>query len=148
MIRPEHQFYIRPDLRKAESAIRPKQLVRSVNVLVIMLISPVSSDTAAYFVWSRGTYIAYAKTSATEKMSRHWIPRNVQCTVYMYSVSQGSFVCWNENYLLHCIKPVIDFSSGLVAHVQWKLIRTSDLPNFFNRIYINFEVFWPVNSKV
>ena len=38
MIRPEHQFYIRPDLRKAastkaesttaESAIRPKQLVR------------------------------------------------------------------------------------------------------------------------
>jgi hypothetical protein len=32
-----------------------------------MLISPVSSDTAAYFVWLRGTYIAYAKTSATEK---------------------------------------------------------------------------------
>jgi hypothetical protein len=44
MIRPEHQFYIRPDLRKAastkaestkaestsaESVIRPKQLVRS-----------------------------------------------------------------------------------------------------------------------
>jgi hypothetical protein len=33
MIRPEHQFYIRPDLRKAESTtaesvIRPKQLVR------------------------------------------------------------------------------------------------------------------------
>ena len=33
MIRPEHQFYIRPDLRKAastkaESAIRQKQLVR------------------------------------------------------------------------------------------------------------------------
>ena len=48
-----------------------------VNVLVIMLISPVSSETAAYFVWSRGTYIAYAKTTATEKMSRHWIPRNV-----------------------------------------------------------------------
>ena len=42
-----------------------------VNVLVIMLISPVSSETAAYFVWSRGTYIAYAKTTATEKMSRH-----------------------------------------------------------------------------
>ena len=35
MIRPEHQFYIRPDLRKAasttaESAIRPKQLVREI----------------------------------------------------------------------------------------------------------------------
>ena len=41
MIRPEHQFYIRPDLRKAastkaesttaESAIRPKQLVRDIS---------------------------------------------------------------------------------------------------------------------
>ena len=41
MIRPEHQFYIRPDLRKAastkaesttaESVIRPKQLVRIVT---------------------------------------------------------------------------------------------------------------------
>ena len=40
MIRPEHQFYIRPDLHKAastkaesttaESAIRPKQLVREI----------------------------------------------------------------------------------------------------------------------
>jgi hypothetical protein len=34
MIRPEHQFDIRPDLRKAastkaESVIRPKQLVRT-----------------------------------------------------------------------------------------------------------------------
>jgi hypothetical protein len=38
MIRPEHQFYIRPDLRKAastkaESAIRPKQLVRKVSTI-------------------------------------------------------------------------------------------------------------------
>ena len=37
MIRPEHQFYLRPDLRKAastkaESAIRPKQLVREKNL--------------------------------------------------------------------------------------------------------------------
>ena len=42
MIRPEHQFYIRPDLRKAastkaesttaESAIRPKQLVRDFTI--------------------------------------------------------------------------------------------------------------------
>jgi hypothetical protein len=40
MIRPEHQFYIRPDLRKAastkaesttaKSVIRPKQLVRTI----------------------------------------------------------------------------------------------------------------------
>ena len=29
MIRPEHPFDIRPDLRKAESVIRPKQLVRN-----------------------------------------------------------------------------------------------------------------------
>ena len=43
MIRPEHQFDIRPDLRKAaptkaesttaESVIRPKQLVRVIVVL-------------------------------------------------------------------------------------------------------------------
>ena len=36
MIRPEHPFDIRPDLRKAastkaESVIRPKQLVRTLN---------------------------------------------------------------------------------------------------------------------
>jgi hypothetical protein len=45
MIRPEHQFYIRPDLRKAastkaesttaESAIRPKQLVRKVSTIIV-----------------------------------------------------------------------------------------------------------------
>ena len=35
---------------------------------------------------------------------------------------------------------VIDFSSGAVAHGQWKLIRTSDLPKFFNRIYINILI--------
>jgi hypothetical protein len=45
MIRPEHQFYIRPDLRKAastkaesttaESAIRPKQLVRTFSYYIV-----------------------------------------------------------------------------------------------------------------
>ena len=40
MIRPEHPFDIRPDLRKAEttraeSVIRPKQLVRDLNVVYV-----------------------------------------------------------------------------------------------------------------
>ena len=44
---------------------------------------------------------------------------------------------------------VIDFSSGAVAHGQWKLIRTSDLPKFFNRIYINILILkkmWRFNT--
>ena len=56
MIRPEHQFYIRPDLRKAastkaesttaESAIRPKQLVRHhVHEISVLLVSSHYFDT-------------------------------------------------------------------------------------------------------
>ena len=46
MIRPEHQFDIRPDLRKAETTkaetttaetvIRPKQLVRNITYIFLM----------------------------------------------------------------------------------------------------------------
>ena len=32
MIRPEHPFDIRPDLRKAASVIRPNQLVRDIGI--------------------------------------------------------------------------------------------------------------------
>ena len=43
-------------------------------------------------------------------------------------------------YLIEFSYTVIDFNSGPVANGQWKLIRTSDLPNFFNRIYINILI--------
>jgi hypothetical protein len=65
MIRPEHQCYIRPDLRKAastkaesttaESAIRPKQLVRlktglnsERETVPVPLVAPVHGCTLKY----------------------------------------------------------------------------------------------------
>jgi hypothetical protein len=53
--------------------------------------------------------------------------------VYNVQKKKISISMWNH-------VTVIDFSSGPVAHGQWKLIRTSDLPNFFNRIYINILI--------
>jgi hypothetical protein len=60
------------------------------------------------------------------------VVQNCICYVF-YSVCL-EFCCFDD------LVPVIDFSSGPVAHGQWKLIKTSDLPYFFNRIYINILI--------
>ena len=75
-----------------------------------------------------------------------------RCNIYYHDTNILSLDFIMKLKWLHCrhLTTVIDFSSGPVAHGQWKLIWTSDLPNCFYRIYkySNFEVFWPVNSKV
>jgi hypothetical protein len=51
---------------------------------------------------------------------------------------------------------VIDFSSGLVAHGQWKLIRTSDFCQFFSIEWfptlqsskLDFRIYWSENFKI